>query len=86
MLRVLGADAVGMSTVPECIAANHLGVEVGALISISNLAAGMQSSKLHHQEVIDTSKTTTGKIAEMLKYALPRLNLGPKSAEPSPGP
>lgn len=51
MLRVLGADAVGMSTVPEVIALRHLGVRVGAISCITNLAAGLSPEPLSHEEV-----------------------------------
>ncbi len=51
MMRVLGADAVGMSTVVEAIAANHMGVRICGVSCISNLAAGMTSKPLSHEEV-----------------------------------
>ena len=54
MCRTLGADAVGMSTACEAIAARHMGMEVGGISCITNLAAGMSQQKLDHQEVQDT--------------------------------
>jgi purine-nucleoside phosphorylase len=51
MLKMLGADAVGMSTVPEVIALGHLGVPVGAVSTITNLAAGLGQGALSHDEV-----------------------------------
>ncbi len=51
MMRVLGADAVGMSTVVEAIAANHIGMRICGVSCISNLAAGMTSNPLSHEEV-----------------------------------
>ncbi len=55
-LRMIGGKAVGMSTVPESIAANHLGLRVFAISCITNMAAGMSDKKLSHQEVTDTAK------------------------------
>jgi purine-nucleoside phosphorylase len=55
MLRALGADAVGMSTVPEVIALRQLGVRVGAVSCITNLAAGLSSGTLSHDEVEATA-------------------------------
>lgn len=51
MLRTLGCDAVGMSTVVEAIAANHMGMRIGGISCISNLAAGMTANPLSHEEV-----------------------------------
>lgn len=51
MLRVLGSDAVGMSTVVEAIAANHMGMKICGISCISNLAAGMTANPLTHEEV-----------------------------------
>jgi purine-nucleoside phosphorylase len=55
-LRLIGGSAVGMSTVPEVIAANHLGLKVCAVSCITNKAAGISSQKLSHNEVTDTAK------------------------------
>ena len=51
MLRTLGCDAVGMSTVVEAIAANHMGMRICGISCISNLAAGMTDQPLNHEEV-----------------------------------
>ena len=56
MLRALGADAVGMSTVPEVIALRQLGVRVGAMSCITNLAAGLSAQPLSHSEVEATAR------------------------------
>jgi purine-nucleoside phosphorylase len=53
--RVLGADAVGMSTVPEVIAMSHMGIPVLGISCITNMAAGILAQKLDHKEVIDTT-------------------------------
>jgi purine-nucleoside phosphorylase len=55
-LKIIGCSAVGMSTVPECIAANHLGLRVAAVSCITNLAAGISKHKLSHDEVTVTAK------------------------------
>jgi purine-nucleoside phosphorylase len=73
MYRALGADAVGMSTVPEAIAANHLGVRVAGVSCITNLPAGSSPQKLTHQEVIDNSKLGAEKMRRILGKAVPKL-------------
>lgn len=56
MIRTLGGDAVGMSTVPEVIVANHAGIEVLGISCISNMAAGILDQPLSHDEVIETTE------------------------------
>ncbi|NLZ54833.1 MAG: purine-nucleoside phosphorylase, partial [Thermoanaerobacteraceae bacterium] len=55
MLSIVGADAVGMSTVPEVIAARQMNIRVFGVSCITNMAAGISENKLSHQEVIETS-------------------------------
>lgn len=66
-LKLVGGKAVGMSTVPEVIAANHLGLRVAALSCITNLASGISSKKLSHQEVTDTAKKVEVQFTGFLK-------------------
>lgn len=70
MLRTLGADAVGMSTVPEVIAANHMSLEVLGISCISNAAAGLTSRKLSHQEVIETTEQAKPRFVNLLRGIL----------------
>ncbi len=56
MLRRLGADAIGMSTVPEVIAARHAGIRVAAISCITNLGAGISRGPLSHEEVLETNR------------------------------
>jgi purine-nucleoside phosphorylase len=66
MLRTLGADAVGMSTVLEVIALRQLGVRVAAISCITNLAAGISATPLHHSEVQAVSSRTAGPFVALL--------------------
>ncbi len=66
MLRTIGADAVGMSTVPEVIALRHRGVGVGAVSCITNLAAGIGDAPLDHSEVEETAGLTRGRFTALL--------------------
>ena len=67
-LQIIGGKAVGMSTVPESIAANHLGLRVCALSIITNLAAGLSGHKLSHDEVTKMAKQLEGKFVPFLKH------------------
>ncbi len=84
MLRTLGGDAVGMSTVPEAIAANHLGVRVAGLACITNLAAGLSPQKLTHAEVVDNIKLSAENLDRILERAIPKLKYGKKPPEKTP--
>src|SRR5437870_545407 len=67
MARTLGADAVGMSTVPEVIVAAQMGIPVCGISCITNLAAGIAQHALTHQEVIEVAKQVEGKFLDLLR-------------------
>ena len=72
-LRSIGADLVGMSTVPETIAANHMGMKVLAISCVTNMAAGILPQKLHHSEVIETGERVKDTLVKLLRTVIPRL-------------
>ena len=70
--RLLGADAVGMSTIPEVIAAAHLGLPVCGVSCITNLAAGIAPHPLTHEEVVEVAKLASGRFLALLRALVPR--------------
>ena len=72
-LRMIGADLVGMSTVAETIAANHMGMEVLGISCVTNLAAGLSSEKISHDDVLQTGRRVSGTFLRLLSALLPRL-------------
>ena len=71
--RTLGADAVGMSTVPEAIAARHMGMEVLGISCITNMAAGVLPQPLVHDEVMETARRVRGSFVALLEGIIERL-------------
>jgi purine-nucleoside phosphorylase len=81
MLRTLGADLVGMSTVPEAIAAHALGAEVLALSLVTNLAAGLADEKLSHLDVIAAGEAAAERCAELLVGVLDQIGRPSSSSD-----
>jgi len=71
--RVLGADAVGMSTVPEVIAARHLGLRVLGISCVTNMAAGILPEPLSHEDVVRVSAEVGPKFSALIKAILAKL-------------
>jgi purine-nucleoside phosphorylase len=72
-LRAIGADAVGMSTVSEAIAARHMGLEVLGISCISNMAAGVLPGPLSHEEVLETTRRVRGRFMALLEGIIGRI-------------
>ena len=72
-LRILGADAVGMSTVPEVIVANHCGIKCVGVSCITNMAAGIANEKLSHEDVNRTAEQVKNTFKEIIKDYISRI-------------
>jgi purine-nucleoside phosphorylase len=70
LLRNLGADAVGMSTVPEAIVARHMGLEVLGISCITNMAAGVSDEPINHEEVMATGDRVRATFTELLRRVI----------------
>lgn len=67
MLRKIGADAVGMSTVPEAIVANYCGIKILGISCLTNFAAGIKEQKLSHEEVVEAGSQVREKFSKLVK-------------------
>jgi len=74
LLRGLGADAVGMSTVPEAIVARHMGLEVLGISCITNMAAGISDEPINHEEVMATGDRVRATFTELLQRVIGAIN------------
>lgn len=73
--KIIGADLVGMSTVPEAIVANHAGINVAAFSLVTNLAAGISKEPLSHEEVIEIANLSKNKLQNFMEKFLTEINL-----------
>jgi inosine/guanosine/xanthosine phosphorylase family protein len=74
MFQMLGGDAVGMSTIPEAIAAHHCGIEVAVISVITNLGAGMTSEVLSHEGTLEGAKLGIEKLKRLAQQFLKQMN------------
>jgi purine-nucleoside phosphorylase len=74
LFRILGADAVGMSTVPEAIVARQMGIKVLGISCITNLAAGVTDTPINHEEVMETGERVKETFKELLRRIIPKLS------------
>lgn len=76
MLRTLGADVVGMSTVPEALVARHSGLEVLAFALVTNVAAGLSAAAVDHEDVLEAGRLAAPRIGDLLERVALRLATG----------
>jgi purine-nucleoside phosphorylase len=73
-LRAIGADLVGMSTIPEVIVARHMGIKVLAISCVTNMAAGILDQTINHEEVLETGQRVKGDFVALLRAILPEIS------------
>jgi purine-nucleoside phosphorylase len=74
MLRMMGASAVGMSTVQEVIAARHMGLKVLGFSVVTNLAAGMSQAPLNHRDVEETARSSSAQLTRLVAGVIQRID------------
>jgi len=72
-MRTLGADLAGMSTVPEVIAARHMGIKVLGISCVTNMAAGVLDQPINHEEVLETGERVKAQFVALLRAMIPRM-------------
>lgn len=72
--RTLGADLVGMSTVHETVVARHMGLDVLGISLVTNMAAGMSSAPIHHEDVMGVGARAEERFTALLKAVLPKIS------------
>ena len=77
-LRTIGADLVGMSTIPEVIVARHMGIKVLGISCVTNMAAGILDQPINHEEVLDVGRRVQGEFLALLRAVIPRISAASK--------
>jgi purine-nucleoside phosphorylase len=72
-MRALGADLAGMSTIPEVIAARHMGIKVLGISCVTNMAAGVLDQPINHEEVLETGERVKGQFVALLRAVIPSI-------------
>ena len=74
MMRALGADLVGMSTVPEVLAARHMGIRCLAFSCVTNAAAGVRPEPIDHERVLEVGQRASADLVALLREVVPNLD------------